>query len=73
MPFKASPSFDFLVSLDYLGGAMGIPKLRLLPLLVPGSIKRIHPKLENFTTQNSIENLISSVNERKQNHHFKVL
>ena len=29
------PSFDFLVSLDYLGGAMGIPKLRLLPLLVP--------------------------------------
>ena len=35
MPSGASPSFDFLVSLDYLGGAMGIPKLRLLPLLVP--------------------------------------
>src|SRR3954470_9079586 len=31
----ASPSFNFLVSLDYLGGAMGIPKLRLFPLLVP--------------------------------------
>ena len=35
MPSGASPSFYFLVSLDYLGGAMGIPKLRLLPLLVP--------------------------------------
>ena len=35
MPSGASPSFDFLVSLDYLGGAMGIPNLRLLPLLVP--------------------------------------
>ena len=33
--FRASASFDFLVSLDYLGGAMGIPKLRLLPLLIP--------------------------------------
>ena len=30
----ASPSFEFLVSLDYIGGAMGIPKLSLLPLLV---------------------------------------
>ena len=35
MPSGASPSFGFLVSLDYLGGAMGIPKLRLLPLLIP--------------------------------------
>ena len=32
--FRGIPSFDFLVSLDYLGGAMGIPNLRLLPLLV---------------------------------------
>ena len=35
MPFGASPSFGFYVSLDYLGGAMGIPKLRLFPLLIP--------------------------------------
>ena len=35
MPSGASPRFDFLVSLYYLVGAMGIPKLRLLPLLVP--------------------------------------
>ena len=26
-----------------------------------------HPKLENFTTQNLTENLVSSVSERKQN------
>ena len=35
MPSEASPSFDFLVSLDYLGGATGIPNLRHLPLFVP--------------------------------------
>ena len=33
--FRGIPSFEFLVSLDYVGGAMCIPKLRLLPLLVP--------------------------------------
>ena len=33
--FRGIPSFDFLVSLDYPRGAMGIPKLRLLALLVP--------------------------------------
>ena len=27
----------------------------------------LHPKLENFTTQNLTENLVSSVSERKQN------
>ena len=27
----------------------------------------LYPKLENFTTQNSTENLISSVSERKEN------
>ena len=27
----------------------------------------VYPKLENFTTQNSTENLMSSVSERKQN------
>ena len=27
----------------------------------------LYPKLENFTTQNSAENLVSSVSERKQN------
>ena len=39
---------------------MGIPKLRLLPLLIP------YPKLENFTTKNSKKNLISSVSIRKK-------
>ena len=27
----------------------------------------LYPKLENFTTQNSAENLVSTVSERKQN------
>ena len=39
------------VYLDYLGGSMGIPKLWLLPLLVPNP-SNLYPKLENFTTQN---------------------
>ena len=34
MPSGASPIFGFWVSLDYLWGTMGIPNLRLLPLLV---------------------------------------
>ena len=44
---------------------MGIPKLRLLPLLVPKP-SNLYPKLENFTTQNLTENLVSSVSERKK-------
>ena len=31
----------------------------------------LYPKLENFTTQNSTGNLISSVSERKENHHIR--
>ena len=31
------------------------------------SPSNLYPKLENFTTQNSTENLVSSVSERKQN------
>ena len=30
----------------------------------------LYPKLENFTTQNSTGNLISSVSARKKNHHI---
>ena len=58
----------------------GIPKLRLLVVLgVPwespslGSFhslfhnpSNLYPKLENFTTQNSTKNLMSSVSARKQ-------
>ena len=35
------------------------------------SPSNLYPKLENFTTQNSTGNLISSVSERKQNHHIR--
>ena len=31
----------------------------------------LYPKLENFTTQNSTGNLISSVSARKKNHHIR--
>ena len=34
------------------------------------SPSNLYPKLENFTTQNSTGNLISSVSEIKQNHHI---
>ena len=44
---------------------MGIPKLELFPLFL-FLISNLYPKLENFTTQNSAENLMSSVSERKQ-------
>ena len=35
MPSGASPILDSLVSLNIPWGALGIPKLRLLPLLIP--------------------------------------
>ena len=35
------------------------------------SPSNLYPKLENFTTQNSTGNLISSVSERKQNHYIR--
>ena len=35
------------------------------------SPSNLYPKLENFTTQNSTGNLISSVSERKKNHHIR--
>ena len=38
--YQASPSLGFLVSLNLAWDALSIPKLRLLPLLVPLSIGR---------------------------------
>ena len=63
----------------------GIPKLRLLdiygvPWASPSldschslfhSPSNLYPKLENFTTQNSTRNHISSVSARKKNHHIR--
>ena len=48
MPSWASPSLVASVFLEYyLGGALGIPKLRVFPLLI-FLIPISHPKLENF-------------------------
>ena len=51
---------------------MGIPKLRLFQSLFH-SPSNLYPKLENFTTQNSTGNLISSVSARKKNHHISTV
>ena len=48
MPSGASPSLVAWILLEYyLGGALGIPKLRVLSLLIL-LISISHPKLENF-------------------------
>ena len=47
MPSGAYPSLVTWIFLEYyLGGALGIPNLRVLSLILPISIS--HPKLENF-------------------------
>ena len=48
MPSGASPSFVAWILLEYyLGGALGIPNLRVLSLLILLT-STSHPKLENF-------------------------
>ena len=66
MPSGASPRLGFWLFLNILG-CHGHPQAQALA--TPCSIihQIFHPKLENFTTQNSAENLVSSVSERKQN------
>ena len=54
--FRGIPKLRLLVLLEYyLGGALGIPNIRVFSLLIL-LISKFHPKLENFTTQNSTEN-----------------
>ena len=47
-------------------GALGIPSLGPCHSMFRNP-SNLYPKLENFTTQNLTENLVSSVSERKQN------
>ena len=65
MPSGASPSLGFWLSLNYLGVPWASPSLGSCHSLFH-SPSNLYPKLENFTTQNSTENLMSSVSERKQ-------
>ena len=59
-------ALDFLVSLDYLGVTWASPSLGSFHSLFHNP-SNLYPKLENFTTQNTTENLRCSVSERKQN------
>ena len=61
------PQVRLLVVLEYyLGVPWASPSLGSCHSLFH-SPSNLYPKLENFTTQNLTENLMSSVSERKQN------
>ena len=67
MPSGASPSLGFCIVLRfYLGVPWESPSLGSFHSLFHNP-SNLYPKLENFTTQNLTENLVSSVSERKQN------
>ena len=68
--FQGIPKLRLLVVLEYyLGVPWESPSLGSCHSLFH-SPSNLYPKLENFTTQNSTGNLISSVSERKQNHNI---
>ena len=65
--FRGIPKLRLLVVLEYyLGVPWASPSLGSCHSLFH-SPSNLYPKLENFTTQNLTENLVSSVSERKQN------
>ena len=66
----ASPSLGFYDILEYLGVPWAYPSLVSCHSLFH-SPSNLYPKHENFTTQNSTGNLISSVSARKKNHHIR--
>ena len=68
--FQGIPKLRLLVVLEYyLGVPWASPRLGSFHSLFHRP-SNLYPKLENFTTQNSKGNLISSVSERKENHHI---
>ena len=71
--FRGIPKLRLLVVLEfYLGVPLASPSIGSCHSLFD-SPSNLYPKLENFTTQNSTGNLMSSVSARKKNHHFKVM
>ena len=69
--FRGIPKLRLLVLLEfYLGVPWASPSLGSCHSLFH-SPSNLYPKLENFTTQNSKENLMSSVSIRKTNHHLR--
>ena len=64
--FQGIPKLRILVVLEfYLGVPLESPSLGSCHSLFQNP-SNLYPKLENFTTQNSTENLMSSVSIRKQ-------
>ena len=65
--FRGIPKLWLFGVLRFTFGCLGHPQA--YGLATPCSIihQIFYPKLENFTTQNLTENLVSSVSERKQN------
>ena len=69
--FRGIPKLRILVVLEfYLGVPWGSPSLGSCHSLFHNQSK-LYPKLENFTTQNSTGNLISSISARRKNHHIR--
>ena len=68
--FRGIPKLRLLVVLEYLGVPWASPSLVFCNSLFH-SPSNLYPKLENFTTQNSTGNLISSVSARKKKHHIR--
>ena len=69
MPSRGIPKLRLLAILEYLGVPWESPILGFCHSFFH-SPSKLYPKLENFTTQNSTGNLISSVSERKKTHHI---
>ena len=66
MPSRGIPNLRLLVILEYyLGVPWASPSLGSCHSLFHSPLN-LYPKRENFTTQNSTENLMSSVSIRKQ-------
>ena len=69
--FRGIPKLRLLAILEYLGVPWASPSFGSCQSLFH-SPSNLYPKLENFTTQNSTGNLISSVSERKKNHNIYI-
>ena len=68
--YRGIPKLRLLVVLEfYLGVPWASPILGSCHSLFHNP-SNLYPKLENFTTENSTGNLISSVSVRKKNHHI---
>ena len=65
MPSGASPRLVAWLSLNFTLGCLVHPQVGSCHSLFQNP-SNLYPKLENFTTQNSTENLMSSVSARKQ-------